>query len=307
MTALHVALDDYLRLRRSLGYKLDRPAQLLGDFVAFLDAAGAPTVTTQLALVWATQPVNAESRWRAARLGVVRGFARYLQTRVPETEVPSPGLLPGRSQRPAPYLYSDADLAALMTAARSVGLPLRGVTLEAVIGLLAATGLRVSEAVRLGRGDVDLTRGLLTVRNSKRGKSRSLPLHSSTVAALETYAARRDELCTHAQDTFFISRKGTRLDTGSLDAVFAIARRQAGLVWRAEQRAPRLSDLRHMFAVRTLLGWYQRGDAVGPRLPMLSTFLGHVSPASTYWYLSASPELLAAAATRLAPMLDVSS
>jgi integrase len=168
MSELRTALADYLALRRSLGYKLERPAQLLAEFVSYLEARGAGRVSVELALDWATLP-NGQSRWPAQRLGMVRGFARYLQAIDPATEVPPHGLLPGAERRPAPYLYCEKDITALMAAARQFGSPLRAATLETLIGLLAVTGLRVAEVLRLDRADVEFGRRLLMVRSSKLG------------------------------------------------------------------------------------------------------------------------------------------
>jgi integrase/recombinase XerD len=304
MSELRSSLDDYLRLRRSLGYKLERAGELLDDFVDSMDSAGERTVTVSLALDWATLSSDAGARWRAQRLGVVRGFTRYLLAFNPGTEVPSVGLLPSGRTRPAPFLYSEADIAALMAAARGVGQPLRSATLEAVIGLLATTGLRVGEVLRLDCQDVDLSHGVLKVLNSKRGRSRLVPLHPSTVEALKVYSSRRSELLAQpGSASFFISRRGTRLGSGNLSVAFNQALRRAGLPPRVRNVGPRLGDFRHSFAVRTMLDWYRDGADVMAQLPLLSTFLGHVSPASTYWYLSASPELFAAAAARLDPTL----
>ena len=304
MRELRDSLDDYLRLRRSLGYKLERAGELLVDFVTYMESAGECTVTIRLALEWAMLSVDAGSQWRAQRLGVVRQFTRYVVAFDPGTEIPPVRLLPSGRRRPAPFLYSEADISALMTAARGVGLPLRSATLEAVIGLLATTGLRVGEAIRLDCHDVDLTRGVLKVRNSKQGRSRLVPLHPSTVEALSAYLSRRSELLAQPDSgSFFLSRRGTRLGTGSLREAFNQALERAGLPSRTRNGGPRPGDLRHTFAVATLLGWYRSGADVMAQLPLLSTFMGHVSPASTYWYLSASPELLAAAATRLDPSL----
>ncbi len=300
MSGLRTALEDYLILRRSLGYKLERTGEELADFVAFLERAGARTVTVDLAIAWATLPPNAESGWRAQRLGMARGFARFQQAFDPDTEVPPLGLLPGRPRRPAPYLYSAAQIASLMEAARGFGSPLRSATVETFIGLLAVTGLRVGEAIRLDRPDVDFKLGLVMVRNSKLGKSRSVPVHPSTTEALRDYSVRRDGLCRRPNaPSFFVSTRGTRLLPGPLRTAFVEVVHRAGLPARSRGAGPRLQDLRHTFAVQTLLRWYGRGDEVEPDLPLLSTYLGHVSPASTYWYLSAAPELLAAAATRL--------
>jgi integrase len=297
MTDLRAALADYLALRRSLGYKLERPARLLAEFVSYLEQRGAGRVSVELALDWASLS-NGESRWPAQRLGMVRGFARYLQALDPAAEVPPRGLLPGAEHRPAPYLYSPADITALMAAARGFGSPLRAATLETLIGLLAVTGLRVAEVLRLDRGDVDFDRRLLMVRSSKLGKSRLVPLHPSTIKALQTYLARRDQLFPNPSTaSLFISTTGSRLRAGNLRDAFLTLLDAASL--RSRSRRPRLGGFRHSMAVATLLGWYEQGDDVQAQLPLLSTYLGHLNPRSTYWYLQAAPELLAAAARRL--------
>ena len=217
MSELRNSLNGYLALRHSLGYKLERAGELLTDFVDYMDRAGEHTVTISRALDWATLSSDAGARWRAQRLGVVRGFTRYLLAFDPGTEVPPIALLPSGRCRPAPFLYSDADIAALMTAARRVGLPLRSATLEAVIGLLATTGIRVGESLRLDCGDVDLERGVLNVRNSKQGRSRLVPLHASTVEALRAYTSQRVASLPHPTSvSFFVSRRGTRLGSGNL-------------------------------------------------------------------------------------------
>jgi integrase/recombinase XerD len=211
-----------------------------------------------------------------------------------------PGLLHRGARRPEPFLYAEADIVDLMAAARRLRSPLRAATIETLIGLLAATGLRVGEVIRLDRGDLDLERDVLSIRTSKLGRSRQVPLHASTAAALRAYLLRRDELLTRASSpALFISTTGTRLRAGNLRTVFLELVEHAGLPARRGQRGHRIADLRHSFAVQTLLDWHLTDVDVGPRLPVLSTYLGHVSPASTYWYLSASPPLLAAAARRL--------
>lgn len=298
MSALAVSLDEYLALRRSLGYKFERPGELLADFVACLDELGAERVTVELAVEWAIRASNPASSWRAQRLGIVRGFARYLHALDPTHQVPPPGLL-RRGQRPAPFLYAPDDIVALMTAALRLRSPLRALTMETIIGLLAVTGLRVGEVIRLDRRDLDAADEMLLVRNSKRGRSRHVPLDRSTTEALRDYLLRRDALFSRpVTPALFISTTGTRLRAGNLRAAFIEVLDHAGLPPR-QGRQGRLGDLRRSFAVQTLLNWHVAHVDVGPRLPVLSTFLGHVSPASTYWYLSASPSLLAAAAERL--------
>jgi integrase len=300
MTTLESALVDYLALRRSLGYKLERGSELLADFVAYLDRAGADHVTIDLAVAWATLPVNPESRWRAQRLGVARCFARYLNAIDPQHEVPPTRLLPPGTTRPAPYLYSEAEIARLMEAARSLRTRLYAVTVETVIGLLAVSGLRVGEIIRLDRDDVDFELGVLIVRNSKAGKSRIVPLHLTSTEALTAYALERDSLLPEpVAPSFFISTAGTRLLSGNLNTVFGKMLGLAGLPPRSARRGPRLADLRHSFAVSTVLDWHRSAAEVQAKLPLLSSFLGHANPVSTYWYLSASPELLVAAAARL--------
>ena len=300
MSALHTELDRYLAIRRALGFKLARAELLLAQFLRYLETIGADTITTENAMAWAMLPANGSSSWWGQRLSVVRAFARHLHVIDPVHEVPPAGLLPARSPRAVPYLYSDADIAALMAAARQLRSPLRAATFETLVGLLAVSGLRIGEALRLDRDDVDLDDGVLHVRQTKFGKSREVPLHASTAAALAAYARRRDELCPRPRHpSFFVSVAGTRVlycnfHLGWLDLVH-----RAGLQRRSATCRPRPHDARHSFAVRTLLGWYRDGVDVGAHLPLLSTYLGHVHPANTYWYLSAAPELLALVAARL--------
>jgi integrase/recombinase XerD len=301
MSGLRDALEDYLAVRRSLGFKMERSGQLLAGFVGFAEQAGAPTVTTDLALAWATAPAGASSSWWRVRLDAVRPFARYLAAFIPGTEVPPAGLLPGpASHRAVPYLYSPAQIAALVTAAGAIRAPLRAATCQTLIGLLAVTGMRVSEAIGLDRPDVDLQAGLLTIRDSKSGKSRQLPLHATTVTALAGYAALRDRHHPRpATPAFLVSLTGTRLAYRSVNRAFRQLTTTAGLAPRSARCRPRIHDLRHSFAVTTLLGWYQDGSDVAARLPLLSAWLGHASPGSTYWYLTGTPELLALAGQRL--------
>ncbi len=300
MSGLHVVADDYLALRRSLGFKLQRHGRLLPDFVDFLEAAGATTVTTRLAVAWATVPTDVAPGWWATRLSVVRGFARYLQAFDPATEVPPAGLFPHRPRRATPYLYSPDEIGRLVAVAQSLTPPLRAATYPTLICLLAVTGMRISEALALDRGDVDLVQGRLTIRHTKFDKSRQLPLHLTTVQALCSYAKLRDECCPKPSTaSFFVTTLGTRPHYGTIQQVFKDLVAQAGLGPRSPRCRPRLHDYRHSFAVATLVGWYQAGVDVQARLPLLSTYLGHVNPAHTYWYLSAAPELLGLAAQRL--------
>jgi integrase len=293
MTDLRVAAHDYLTVRRQLGFELKQPGRTLEDFVEFMQRAGMARVTTELALMWATSVQAHPYRWRR-RLGVVRGFARYLSTIDPTTEIPPEDLLPAALPRVAPYLYSPAEIQALMAAARALSPRLRAATFETVIGLLAVTGLRPGEALGLDRADIDLSDGALHVRAAKQNKHREVPLHDTTTIALRKYSRLRDHhLRVPSSPAFFVSQQGSRLSASTFHATFAKLIGQIGLEGAGERTRPRAHDLRHSFAVRTLIGWYQADENVDAKLPVLSTFLGHVDPASTYWYLQASPELLA--------------
>ncbi len=298
MSALAHHLADYLALRRGLGFKLDWEGADLAQLVADLAAAGAPTLTVELAIAWARLPQGVQRlRW-AHRLGAARGFARYLRAIDPATEVPPPDVFGARQQRRAPYLWATADVSRLMEAAQTLRPPLRAATHETLFGLLAVSGMRLGEAIGLENRDVDHAGAVLTIREAKFGRSRLVPLHPSAAEALGAYAAFRDRLCpTPRSATFFISSVGTPLLAGGVHHTFTQI--TTGLGLRTATARPRLHDLRHSFAVRTLIEW-QRADAdVGARLPALSTYLGHVNPAGTYWYLSAVPELAELAAARL--------
>lgn len=294
MIDLRQALADYLELRRNMGFQVLEDGRLLGQFLRFLEESKAQRPTTELALAWARQPAHARPAWWAHRLGYVRQFTRYLWALDPTQEIPSSKLIVARVQRRVPYLYSDADIRDLLGAARDLGGgPLRGATYTTLLGLIAATGMRGSEAIGLDRADVDFEQGLLVVRESKFGKSRELPLHDSTVAALRAYATGRDRFCPAAlSPAFFLSTAGTRLHRQKVHFTFLGVVRAAGL-WNRRPHRPTIHDLRHSFAVAALTQFYREGVDVGPRLAALSTYLGHVGPTSTYWYLTATPELLA--------------
>jgi len=300
MTAFGSAAADYLATRRAMGYKLAGQGQVLGQFIAYLDGVNAEHLTIAHALAWAKQPSGAAPVWWAFRLGVVRGFARYLRALDPATEVPPVGLLPEPSHRIVPYIYSDVDLGRLLEAAGRLSPEHRADTYQTLIGLVAVTGMRVGEAARLDRDDVNVDQALVTIRNTKYGKSRQLPLHKSTLKALVAYARRRDERRPHPKaPSFFTSTVGTRLLRDNVCTLFPRLVRDAGLASPDLRRPPRLHDLRHTFAVRCVIGWYRRGIDVERHMPLLSTYLGHIAPSSTYWYLSAVPELLELIADRL--------
>ncbi|MEX1271717.1 MAG: tyrosine-type recombinase/integrase [Acidimicrobiia bacterium] len=300
MSELRRHLDDYLAVRRAVGFKLDRAELLLADFIDYLDSRGIDHVTVDAALGWAALPPNPLSNWHTHRLSVVRGFARYLHVIDAAHQIPPTKVFPTTSQRATPFLYSEADIAALMAAAHMFGAPLRAATLETVIGLLAVTGVRIGEALGLDRDDIDTDGGMIHVNNSKFGKSRRVPIHASTVEALGVYARVRDRLSPRpASPAMFVSLAGTRLLYCNFHAAWLKIVEQAGLGARSPKCRPRPHDIRHTFAVRTLLGWYRNGDDVAALMPRLSTFLGHVHPANTYWYLTATPELLALTVERL--------
>lgn len=300
MSALSQAAAEYLRLRRSLGHDLAEAHRLLPRFVAYLDSIEAPTVTVAAAVAWAQQPDvdPATSVW-PRRLTVARGFARHMASVDARTEVPPAGLIPSRQRWRPPFIYSPADLAALMAQTRAMRWRLPAATQETLIGLLASTGMRVGEAIRLDRGDLDRNDGVVSIRESKFGKSRQVPVLACTLTALDHYATVRDQLCPQpTTPSFFVSIRGTRPIYPVIQQIFRRLCDTAGVGAGAANR-PRIHDLRHTFAVRTLLDWYRAGEDIEARLPTLSTYLGHRDPRSTYWYLSAAPELLALAAGRL--------
>lgn len=300
MRSLDQLASEYLQLRWALGYKMERTASLLPQFISYLEEIGAEFVTVAAALAWAQSSARDPApASRAQRLIVAGGFARYLVAIDSRTEVPPASLLPYPQRRRLPFIYSADDIAALMVAARQLQPPLRSATYETLIGLLAATGMRVGEAIHLDRTDVNLAEGVLIVRMSKFGKSREALLHPSTTEALTLYARKRDEIQLRPKvASFFISGQGKRLGDRSVRETFRQLVDSAG-VGAGAPVIPRIHDLRHSFAVRTLCGWYRNGKDVQAYLPRLSTYLGHLNPHSTYWYLSAAPELLALAAGRL--------
>jgi integrase len=304
VSALSVALKEYLALRNGLGHDLADAARLLPRFVVWMDETGQATITVAAALAWAQQP-DAEpgtTVW-SRRMSVVRGFARFLAGVDPATEVPPLGLLPWRQHWRPPFIYTAADIATLLQAAARLSSPLRAATYETLFGLLAVTGMRVGEAIRLDVTDIDWEQGVVLVRQSKFGKSRNVPLKPSTLAALGRYAQRRPLFRARSDDpSFFVSLTGRRLIYVSVHEVFRCLRAD-GRIGEGSTMRPRIHDLRHTFAVNTLLDWYRGGVDVAARLPWLSTYLGHHDPRSTYWYLSAAPELLALAVDRLEPFM----
>jgi integrase len=301
---LEQALKDYLRIRRSLGFQLREPEGLLRNFVAFLQAKAAPYITSELALRWATQPAKAQPATWAGRLGIVRRFAIWHSAIEPRTEIPPAGLLPHGYRRKPPHVYSDGEIEKLLRLTQQLpsSKGLRARTYSTLFGLLIATGMRVNEALGLDRPDVDLKLGILHIRRAKFGKSRYVPVHPSTVEALKKYAKVRDHLFpAPLLPAFFISEKRRRITEWIARYTFAKISQRIGLRASAKGhgRGPRLQDMRHHFAARTLIRWYRAGLDVERELPKLSTYLGHVHVNDTYWYLEAVPELLQLATDRL--------
>lgn len=297
---LRAALHDYLAIRRSFGYRLARSEKLLQQFVDALEAAGVTTVRNEQTLAWATQPADGTAYWWGYRLGVARSFLHHLATLDPATQVPASDMLRRPNTRATPFLYSDSELIALMNAAGRLSTPLRRLTYRTLLGLLAVTGMRIGEAIALDRDHYDASEGVITIMRGKFGKTRENPLHPSTVTALNEYLQQRDALQPPAKSpALFTSTAGTRLLYCNVQWTFQRLVKRAGLQPRSPGCRPRIHDLRHRLAVNTLLDAYRTGADAQYRLTLLATYLGHVNPAATYWYLSASPELLALTSARL--------
>lgn len=300
MSTLRELLHDYLAMRRALGFKLRTEGTALLSFVAFMEQARAESISTDLALAWAKQPTSVQPAQWARRLSCVRCFARYCSAIDPRTEIPPLGLLPFPHQRPSPYFFTDDDIVRLLQGALQWPAKdgLENHTFHCLFGLLSVSGLRIGEALGLSLEDVDLEEGILTIRSSKFGKSRLVPLHATTVEVLTDYRERREQFLAGRRVLhWFVNAHGGR---PGYDCVLrAFHRLTAGLPGQSGRARPRLHDLRHRFALMTVVHWYRDGQDVQQRLPVLSAFLGHVQTSDTYWYLSACPELLDAAKARL--------
>ena len=302
MKPLPQAVEDYLALRRSLGFQLRDYGECLHEFVSFLKKHRAPQITSKLAVEYATQHEDEKPASWARRLAIIRGFARYRGGADPRTEIPPLRLLRFRPQRAKPYLYSEDEIDRLLAAALKIASPhpLQARTYYCLFGLLAVSGLRVGEAVNLQAQDVDWSEGVLAIRGAKFGKSRLVPLHPSTRMVLLDYAQRRDEVFARRPVAhFFVTSRGTKLEKTNLSRIFRELSRQIGIRKPDVRHGPRLHDFRHRFAIQTLLRWYRSGEQVTRRLPVLSTYLGHVNVSGTYWYLGSTPELMAAASQLL--------
>lgn len=309
MSDLSVAVGGYLGLRRALGFKLPRHDQLLASFVAFVEQSGETTVSTDLAFAWATSPAGAGAWWWSQRLSVVRGFARYMHDIDPNHQVPPAGLITATNPRATPYMFTDTDVEQLLDAASRLSPTFRAATYATMLSLLAVTGMRISEAINLNDNDVDLARGLVIVRNTKFAKTRELVLHPTTIEALSHYQnARQARPRKLGVTAFFVTTVGSRTHYPNILGVFHRLIDDIGLHERRRGNRPRIHDLRHSFAVRTMLDAYRTaGVDIGPRFAALSIYLGHSRPADTYWYLSATPELLAHAADRLETSIGATS
>lgn len=306
MSQLRQALDEYVSTSRALGMQQKWASLALPAFIDFMDREGAEFITTDRAVRWATTPVGVQPATWARRLSVVRRFAVWLAVSDQRTEIPPLGLVRSRNRRPPPHIYSDGEIRDLLTAAGHLRSPsgLRARTYQTLIGLLASSGLRPGEALALDEGDVDLCQGILSVRLTKFGKSRFVPVAPSTCAALREYARERDELCPkRPSPAFLVTESGKRIPGGMARRTFAGLGRSVGLRPQGERRwvgkGPRLQDLRHTFATRRLVEWYQAGLEVDRLMPGLSTYLGHSEVAHTYWYIQAVPELLQLATERM--------
>jgi integrase len=296
------AVEEYLAVRRKLGFALHVEGQELDRFARFAEKVGhTGPITTELAVRWATLPADASRLYHARRLDLVRRLARHLAAFEPATEIPLEGLLGPSYGRREPHIYSEDEIAALLSMTTRLG-PLGGLrphTYTTLFGLLACTGLRISEALALSRRDVDLDAGIISIAAGKFHRSRLVPVHPTTVQALRAYSDRRDRYHRHPRSaTFFVSEFGTSLKYPKVLATFVDLRRRLGWTTGRGARPPRIHDLRHTLVVRRILRWYQEGVDIDSKIASLSTYLGHVRVADTYWYLTAVPELLAVCAAR---------
>ena len=306
MSALREAMQQYLTVRRSLGFELINVGSILESFVAFAEREAASHVTTDLALRWVKLSTAKEPATLADRLNIVRRFAIWRSAADGRTQVPPKKLMPYRYQRKPPYIYSDEEIDNLVTTARKLPSPkgLRGQTYATLFGLIAVTGMRISEAVSLDRQDVNLEEKVLNIRESKFRKSRFVPVHVTTRDALSDYAKKRNRMFPMLQSAaFFVSERGTRVTHWATRDNFAVVSRQIGIRKKINGKrvgcGPRLHDMRHRFAARTLVDWYRAGINVEREIHKLSTYLGHGHVNDTYWYLEAVPELLDLATQKL--------
>jgi len=292
---LKQSVAEFLKVNQLLGYKMRHHQIYLNNFVLFMKSKRAAAITSNLALEWAMLPKDVTPHTWAFRLGVIRCFARYRQAKDKRTEIPSTDLLPIRYRRRHPYIYKKSEVRKLLMAAKSPSNSFWGLsnnTLYYILGLAAATGLRRSEILKLNLDDVDLINGVLTIKMTKFRKSRLVPLHPTVIKKLQQYVRRRLIQANSKTDAFFVTKRGIRLTTPTLNFGFLHASIKAGLRKSGEPFGPRLHDLRHTFAVNTLIRWLREADEIDNKIPALSTYLGHVNPKSTHWYFSCVPELM---------------
>jgi len=302
---LRQSLADYLELRRALGARLSTAGRLLHQYLEWLDEHGMDTITIDNALAWATQPACAAPAWWAIRLSAVRGLATHLHNIDPSVQVPPATLIRRGSDRATPYLYSDAEVSALIEAAGELKPRLRAATYQTLISLLVITGMRIGEIIALDTSDVDAGHDLLVVSDAKSGSSRLVPLEATAMRALARYIGLRDHLHPHpASPALLLSTRATRLHHSNFGLTYTRLLEQAGITRRSASCRPRIHDHRHSFAVNTVRDWYATGADVPAMMPRLSTYLGHSDPKHTFWYLSAAPELMALAGQRLDAYLE---
>lgn len=302
MNSLREALNDYLTMRRGLGFKLRDAGDSLLEFISYLEQQEVSYISTRLALAWAQQPASAQPAHWARRLSHVRGFALYRSATDERTEIPPNALLPYQPKRARPYFYTDDDVLRILKGALNLSrsTPFKRRSYHCLIGLLVVSGMRIGEVINLKVANVDLAAGVLTVEGAKFGKSRLIPLHPSTQRVLAKYlSCRKKFLNGRSAIHLFVSNLGNRLDVAQVRRAFYVISKKIGLRAQKSSTGPRLHDFRHLFARNTLLRWHQNGENVEALLPVLSTFLGHVHVADTYWYLTSCPELMGATAKRL--------
>lgn len=290
---LRASAAEYLAWRRVMGYRLSRHDGLISQFLDHLERRGVSRISVEEALAWACLPRGTRSRWHSARLAAIRGFAAHVHAHNPEAaELIPTGLVPSRVEHAVPYLYTPAQIISLINHAQTRVPAVQGITLATLIGLMAATGIRIGEALALDTTNLDLGTGAITV-TGKYGNTRRLPVHSSTISALREYLRTSRYLVGSPQDqALFVTVNATRPRAGNIQHAFRALTRACRLTAGPAGNEPRLHDLRHTFAVTTLLEAHRAGTDIDATIAALATYLGHTCPTSTYWYLTASPHLL---------------
>ena len=299
MKSPQTILTDYLAMRRSLGFKLQKHEPVLREFLRFFATQKASYLTAELALQWARKPQHTDPAWWTTRLSILRGFATYWKTVDARTEIPYRHVLIREYKRPTPFIYTDQQIIQILDSTRQLSSK-DNLTYWALFGLLRVTGMRVGEALALNNADVDLNEGTITVQNAKLNTSRLLSLHSTTQAALKQYVTKRNRQFTCRRDTpFFVTRNAGRPLYTTVRQTYRRVLFDLGIRKPGQHKGPRIHDLRHTFAVRSLVSFYEQGQDIDARIHALSTYLGHTSLSRTYWYLTAIPELMGLALSRL--------